>query len=98
MAETIDEITMQYEEEGKILTKELDKEILTRGSWTTIVFKYCEMDRKTGDYGQPKVSIRRYKKYNGRFQLQSKFNISGRKQAKQVSEILTKWYPAEDEG
>lgn len=92
MAETIDEITIHYEEEGKVLTKELDKEILTKGSWTTIVFKYCERNRKTDEFGPAKSSIRRYKKYNGRYQLQSKFNISSPKQAHQLVDILNKWY------
>ena len=95
MAETIDEITVQYEEEGKVLAKELDKRVLTRGSWTTIVFKYTDLDRKTGEFGKEKVTIRRYKKYNGRYQLQSKFNISGAKQAKQIREILVEWFPEE---
>jgi len=95
MAETIEEITIHYEEEGQVLTEEIEKEVLTKGSWTTIVFKYSERNRKTGEFGLPKASIRRYKKYNGRYQLQSKFNISSAKQAKQLVEILNKWY---DEG
>ncbi len=93
MAETIDEITIHYEEEGKVLTKELEKEVLTKGSWTTIVFKYCERNRKTDEFGPEKASIRRYKKYNGRYQLQSKFNISSAKQARQLIDILGQWYP-----
>lgn len=96
MAETIEEITINYEEEGKLLTKELDKEILTKGSWTTILFKYSDMDRKTGEFSEPKATIRRYKKYNGRYQLQSKFNISSSKQASQITQILQRWFPEEE--
>jgi len=93
MAETIEEITINYEEEGQLLTKELEKEVLTRGSWATIVFKYSELDKKTSEFGPPKVSIRRYRKQNGRFQLQSKFTISSSKQAHQIVEILERWFP-----
>ena len=96
MSETIEGITIQYEENGEVLTKELDKEILTKGSWTTILFKYSELNRKTGEFSAPKASIRRYKKYNGRYQLQSKFNISGNKQAHQVAEILERWFEGEE--
>jgi hypothetical protein len=96
MAETIEEITINYEEEGKLLTKELSKEVLTKGSWTTIMFKYSDLDRKTGEFSEPKATIRRYKKYNGRYQLQSKFNISSRKQARQIMEILDGWFPPEE--
>jgi hypothetical protein len=97
MAETIDELTVNYEDEtGKLMVKELAKEVLTKGSWSTIMFLYQDFDAKTEDYGEPKVSIRRYRKTGGQFRQQSKFNISGGKQALQVCEILSKWYPPAD--
>ena len=40
MAETIDELTIQYEEDGQILRKQLDKEVLSKGSWATIMFRW----------------------------------------------------------
>ena len=51
MAETIDELTIQYEEDGQVLRKQLDKEVLSKGSWTTIMFLYQDLDRKTGEHG-----------------------------------------------
>ncbi len=93
MAETIDDITINYEEEGQLLCKELSKEVLTRGSWTTILFMYQDMDRKTGEYGAAKASIRRYRKSGGRYGMQSKFNISSAKQARELSRILMSWFP-----
>lgn len=93
MAEKIEDITINYEDEnGRLIVKELDKEILTKGAWTTIMFLYQEIDRKTDDYGPPKVSIRRYRKIGGDFRQQSKFNISNAKQAKAISETLNKWF------
>jgi len=93
MAENIEDITINYEDEnGRLVVKELDKEILTRGAWTTIMFLYQEIDRKTDDYGPPKVSIRRYRKLGGEFRQQSKFNISNKKQALKISDILEKWF------
>jgi hypothetical protein len=93
MAEKIDDITVNYEDEsGKQLVKELDKVILSRGSWTTIVFMYQDRDRQTDQFGDPKVTIRRYKKSNNQFRQQSKFNISSKKQALQIADILTKWF------
>ncbi len=93
MSETIDDITIHYEDEnGNVVVKELDKEVLTRGSWTTIMFLYQELDRRTGEYGPPKVSIRRYQKRGGFFRQQSKFNISNEKQAKKIMEVLAKWF------
>ena len=41
MAESIDDITIRYEDDnGNLVVKELKKEVLTRGSWTTIMFLY----------------------------------------------------------
>ena len=93
MAEKIDDITINYEDEsGKQLVKELDKVVLTRGSWTTIMFMYQDIDRKTDQFGTPKVTIRRYKKSNNQFRQQSKFNITSKKQALQIVDILNKWF------
>ena len=94
MAENIDDISIRYEDEnGNLIVKELKKEVLTRGSWTTIMFLYQELDRKTGKFGEPKATIRRYKKQAGRFRPQSKFNISSRKQAEKIAQVLTSWFP-----
>jgi hypothetical protein len=93
MAERIEDITINYENEsGEQVVKELDKEILTRGSWTTIMFMYQDLDPKTGRFGDPKVTIRRYRKSGTQFRQQSKFNITGRKQALKVARILSKWF------
>ena len=65
MAENIDELTIHYEEDGKILRKEVAKEVLSKGSWATIMYLYQDLDRKTEEYGKQKVSIRRYQKREG---------------------------------
>ncbi|MDQ3001005.1 MAG: hypothetical protein M3Y08_07060 [Fibrobacterota bacterium] len=97
---TIEEITMNYEEEGIQLVKELDKEVLTKGGWTTIMFKYQELDKATNSFKATKISIRRYQKQNGEYKQKSKFNISSVAQAKKVLDVLTKWTANEagDEG
>lgn len=92
MAETVDELTINYEDNGELLVKQRDKEILTKGAWTTIMYLYQDLDRKTKEYGPQKISIRRYKKVNGEYRQQSKFNIGSEKQAKQIVETIGKWY------
>jgi hypothetical protein len=99
-ASTVEEITIAYEEEGVLLVKELDKEVLTKGSWTTIMFKYQDLDKATNSFKATKISIRRYQKQNGEYKQKSKFNISSVAQAKKVLEVLNKWTAdaAGDEG
>ncbi|CAK8713116.1 Transcriptional Coactivator p15 (PC4) [Candidatus Electronema halotolerans] len=87
----IDEITINYEEDGLLLVKELDKEVLTKGLWTTLLFRYQEYDRKKQDYGPLKYSIRRYQKRNDQYVPKSKFNISSARQAEKIIEILSRW-------
>ena len=91
MVENIEDISVTYEDGGETLVEELDKVILTRGSWTTILFKYREFDKKTEGMGPIKYTIRRYQKRSGVFRQQSKFNISSVKQARQIYEALGAW-------
>lgn len=96
MASDIKDITVNYEENGVLKVKELDKEILTKGAWATIVFKYKNYDWKKEEYGDTKYIIRRYRKVEGEYKPQSKFNISNNKQAKMVIEVLQKWVDEEE--
>jgi hypothetical protein len=91
MAETVDELTIAYEEDGIETVKELDKEILTRGAWSTIIYRYQDWNRAKQEYGPDKYSIRRYQKRNGQYQQKSKFNISSREQAEKIIAALEKW-------
>ncbi len=91
MASTIEEISISYSEDGIELVKELDKEVLSKGAWTTIIFRYQDWDRGKQTYGPEKFSIRRYQKRNGQYMPKSKFNISSKDQAGKVVEILKKW-------
>ena len=95
MAETIDELTIQYEEDGKILRKEVAKEVLSKGAWATIMYLYQDLDRKTGEYGARKISIRRYQKRDGTFQQRSKFEVSSPTQARAICNKIQDWFPPE---
>ena len=75
MASTVDEITIEFIENGVTTVKQLGKVILTRGAWTTIVFKYQDWDKRKEEYGPIKFSIRRYQKKNNEYRSKSKFNI-----------------------
>lgn len=91
MAADIDELTISYEEEGIELVKELDKAVLSKGAWATLVYRYQDWDRKAEAYGPEKYTIRRYRKVHGNYTQQSKFNISSRAQAEKIVEILVNW-------
>ena len=60
MSEKVEDLTVTYTEDGIDTTKELDKVILSKGSWTTILFRYQDWDRAKGEYGPERYTIRRY--------------------------------------
>ncbi len=97
MASNVDDITVNYEEDDIFLVKELDKVILSKGAWATIVFRYQQWDRKNEKYGEDRYSIRRYQKRNDVYSQKSKFNISSKDQARKVIDALKKWTDGTDE-
>jgi len=91
MSMTVDDIAITFDEDGIEKTKQLDKHILSKGAWTTILFRYQEWDNTKQDYGPIKYSIRRYQKRNDQYWQKSKFNISSEEQAKKIIEVLSEW-------
>jgi len=91
MSTDVTDLTIKYEEDGTLIVKELDKEILSKGAWTTIIFRYQDMNRSTGEYGPDKYTIRRYQKQKGQYLPKSKFNISSKAQAQKIIDTLSRW-------
>jgi hypothetical protein len=96
MTETVDDLTVTYTEDGIETVKELDKVILSKGSWTTIIFRYQDWDKAKECYGPDKFTIRRYQKRAGEYRQQSKFNISSRAQAEAIIQALQGWLAVGD--
>lgn len=96
MAEKIEDLTIEYIEDGVTTIKELDKVILTKGAWCTILYLYQNWNRTKQEYSPVSYSIRRYQKRNGVYQQRSKFNISSKDQAQKIIAALTHWM-TEDE-
>jgi hypothetical protein len=97
MAESIEELTYDYEEDGRLVRKEIKREVLSKGAWSTIMFFYQELDRQKDEWRAPKAAIVRYKKWNGQYRKQSSFNISSAKQADAIVKTLESWF-SEDGG
>ncbi len=91
MAATVDELTIEYFEGTEQVVKELDKRVLTKGAWATVIYRYQDLDRAKGEFGPERFTIRRYQKRSGEFQQKSKFNISSRDQAMKIIDVLQEW-------
>jgi len=91
MASTVDELSIEWEEDGVVTVKELDKVVLTKGAWATLIFRYQDWDRTKKEYGPDKYTIRRYQKRDGEYAPRSKFNISSIDQGKKIIDALQNW-------
>lgn len=91
MSSTVEEITINYEEDGIQIVKETGKEILSKGAWTTILFRYQNWDKAKEEYGKDMFTIRRYQKRQGEYLPKSKFNISSKEQAQSIISVLQAW-------
>ena len=91
MATDVEDLTVRYVEDGIETVKELDKKVLTKGAWSTVIYRYQDWNRAKAEYGPEKYTIRRYQKRNGEYQQKSKFNISSRDQAEKIIEALKGW-------
>jgi hypothetical protein len=98
MAGSIDEVSIDWKDEnGQPLVRQVKKEVLTRGAWSTLMFMYQDLDKKSGEFGPKKIRFARYQKRGEKFIPQSKFNISSAKQARRIIEIIQSWLPEMDE-
>lgn len=90
MAENIDDITINYEDDGQLMVEELEKIVLSRGAWSTILFRYRERSRQTGEFGPPKATLRRYQKTQGVFRKRDAVNFSA-ESAQKLLDALGQW-------
>lgn len=91
MAETVDELSVSTYDGDIETVKELDKKVLTKGAWATIIYRYQEWNKAKETYGADKYTIRRYQKRNGEYKQKSKFNISSKDQAQSIIAALEEW-------
>jgi hypothetical protein len=91
MSSTVDDLTVNYEDDGVLVVKQTGKEILTKGAWATIMYRYNNLNKTSGEYSKDMYTIRRYQKRNGEYIAKSKFNISSSDQAKKIIVALESW-------
>ena len=91
MASDVNDLSINYEEDDVLLVKELDKAVLSKGAWSTVIFRYQQWDKRKKEYGPDRYTIRRYQKRSGEYIPKSKFNISSRDQALKIVKALQGW-------
>lgn len=90
-AEDIDDITVEYEEDGILVIQQEAKEVIARGTWPVLAFRYREWNATANAYGPAKFTLRKFRKQQGTYRMESKFNIGSPVQALAISEVLKRW-------
>ncbi len=97
MIDTVEAISINYEEEGILIVKELEKEVLSKkGAWVTVLFRYQDWNAKKEEYSEDKYAIRRYQKRGGEYKTQAKFALTSKEQAKELVKTLQIWLEQAD--
>lgn len=90
---TLDELTVNFEEDGVTKVRELDRAVLSSSSaWATIAYLFEERGPQ-GDFRGPKVSLRRYRKRGQGFVVEKHLTIGSPRQAHGLAVALTRWFP-----
>lgn len=89
--QSLDELTVNWEENGERKVRELDKHVLSEhGAWATVLFLFEER-APDGSFRAPKVQIRRYQKRRSGWVVHSKFVIPNDEQALAIARVLERW-------
>ena len=89
----VDELTYDREEDGVLVRKQLERVVLARGAWATVLFLFQELDRETGGYRAPKMAVVRFQKWRGGYRTHSSFGVANAAQARELMTVFERWYP-----
>ena len=51
MASQVEDLTVNFEENGRLIVKEISRLVLSKGNRVTIIFKFQQWDTMSSDYG-----------------------------------------------
>ena len=89
----VDELSYDREEDGVLVRKQLERVILSRGAWATVLFLFQELDRATGAFRAPKMAIVRFQKWRGGYRTHSSFGVANEAQARELLAVFERWCP-----
>ena len=97
MASKAEDLTINYEEDGVLVVKELDKVTPFKRGMGHRALQVRPVGQSKNDYGPERYSIRRYRKMDDEYRQQAKFTISSKEQAQKLIEALLTWIGPEAE-
>jgi hypothetical protein len=92
MVDALEELTYDAEEDGVLVRRQLERVVLGGGAWATVMFLYEELDRATGTFRAPKISVARFKKFRGAYRRHSAFTLASIAQARALTDTFERWF------
>jgi hypothetical protein len=93
ISDALDDLSYDQEDDGVLVREQLDRVVLARGPWATVMFLFRELDRETGAWRAPKMAIVRFQKWKGDYRKHSAFNVANAAQARELCDVFARWTP-----
>jgi hypothetical protein len=90
--EELDDIRWDWEEDGRLVRRELERKTFARGGWATVMFLFQELELETDAWQPPKVAIVRFQKVRGLWKKHAAWNLAGADEAHAVAATLGAWF------
>jgi hypothetical protein len=88
----VDELTVRFEEDGVLKVRELDKRVLSQGTWATVAFLSQELDLQTQQWRAPRVTVRRYRKRGQGYVVDKHITLTSPAQATALADTILSWF------
>jgi hypothetical protein len=92
-SDALDDLSYDQEDDGVLVREQLERVVLARGPWGTVMFLFRELDRETDTWRAPKMAIVRFQKWKGGYRKHSAFNVANAAQARELSDVFARWTP-----
>ena len=89
--EELDEIRWDWEEDGRLVRRELDRRTFARGGWATVLFLFEELDAAADAWKPPRVALVRFQKVRGLWKKHAAWNLDA-DDAGGVIDALRAWF------
>ena len=97
-AESLDELSYDLEQEGVLVRRQIDRVVVSRGAWATVMFLYEELDptSKTGTFRAAKIAVVRFRKLRGAYRRHSAFSLASVTEARELTAVFERWFEKMD--
>jgi hypothetical protein len=91
--QSVDDLSYDWEEDGRQVRRELDRRVLSRGGWPTVMYLYQELDPATDAWRPAKVALVRYQSRRGMLRKHASITL-GEARSLELASALETWFGA----